>query len=625
MKEKTKFFTPADIIYKIGSIIVLAFFAVMFISLVFFNNSADYLAGAPRRVLQFIIALAALFGLYLLMLLARKFFIKIKFKFGTTLFVACFLMYLCQYYIALRASAEFGWDPGNIVTISVGSLIEPGVYVSYLSAAPNNMFLFYIVRLLIWFFNKIGFSDFWLGLSLFNAFCINLGIFILCITVKKLWGSKTAGMFFILSALLVGLSAFVILPYSDTFCMPFVSAMCLFAVKANEAKTNKKRILFAALFGVMFAFGFLLKAFVLSVAASLFVVYFIGAVIKNTRKKKTAKIFLKRLAAGILASALAFSAIYAGHKIFTDNQKYVTLHKSIEIPLWQYTIATGMSLTYVNDENGLYERYGFFNGDVFEYSAAYEEETTQKKKEYYEDYIKSALKEWGFFGYIQFLFNKARYVTSEGFFGWGENGNCSIKGSPFSDYKDQRIKQIKDAIEMLNNADDKLKEDAGEEEIARRIEELKNILDEYERNYFLHSDYYNNYDLNIFTSFYYPEGKYIGVYLDIVSGVWAVVLLGVVFGCLFPLFPWRRHVKKGFNAELFLRLIPFMVLFIMLFTEAHGRYVFGYVPVFCAASAHGWMSFIKFVKTRLPAPVTVSLPDPEPLPESEPEEEDPLV
>jgi len=623
-KQKQKFFTAPDIIYKVGSVIVLAFFATMFVSAVFFNNSADYLASVPRRILQFAIALIVLFLLYRLMLVMRRFFIKAGFKFETVLFLSCAVLYLMQYYIALQISTQIGWDPGNIVNDTTASLAipYPGFGSTYLSSFPNNIFLFYIVRTLAVIFREIRYEDLWLGLDLFNAFAMNLSIFIFCKTARALWGSKTAGIFFILSALLVGLSPAMIIPYSDTFGMPVVAAICWFALKANAAETTGKRVKYAVLFGVTLAVGWLLKPFVLAIVASLFIVFLIAVLVK----RKSSKIFLKRMTAGILAAAVAFTAAVAGCKVFNEHQKFVVIDKSKSIP-YSYTAAMGIVETYIINDTGMHTRYGYFSGYVNELIAV-GESMTEEKNAVYVDYIKYALETHGFFGYIRFLFNKARWLTSEGFFAWGSNGAGALKTSPFRELRDMSVKQNEELLESLKNATDeeieatiKDRKEKGEDadresiekEIAEEIEKIENTLYQYQINPFLFS---YDYDLNFFTSFFYPEGQYIEVYLDIISGIWAVALLGVAFGCLFPILPWKRHTRRGFNPELFLRLIPFMILFLLLFTEGNGRYVFGYVPVFCVVSANGWRCFIEFAGKKLkkkPVPV-------EPVIEAIPEE-----
>ncbi|MDR0222133.1 MAG: hypothetical protein LBI38_01155 [Oscillospiraceae bacterium] len=544
----------ADVIYKIGSITVLASFAVLFVSLVFFNNSADYIISAPRRILQLIIALAAFFTVCFAAVFFGKLLKKSSFSFHTLLFAACGLLFTAQYFICLNISAETGWDPGNMVNGALYSLYFEKFSVPWLNMFPNNTFIFFFVRGVFWIFDKIGIEDTWLGLDLLNAFFMNLSAFVFCVTVKNLWGGKAAWIFFVFAVPMVILSPWMIIPYSDTFSMPVVAAACYFIIGANRAKTRRKRIFFAVMSGFAAAAGWMLKPFVLSVFASLAVVYFIAALsgkIKG-KKKKSAKIFFKRTLAGFAAASVSFAVFYAGFQIYATNQNRVVIDNSVAIP-YTYTFAMGMVETFIIDENeNVYKRYGFFSGYVNDL-ASMAEDKTETKHEAYVDYVKFALSYYGPLRYAEFLFNKARWITSEGFFFWGGNGAGALKGSPFLKIR-------------------------SEESLAE--------------NAFI---YTVDDDMNFWSSFFYPEGKYVHIWLDIVGGVWAVVFLGVVLGCLFPLFPWKRRVKRGFNPELFLRLIPYMLIFMMLFTEAAPRYLLGYVPVFCAVSANGWTRFFTFV------------------------------
>lgn len=530
-KKNRERFNENKIVYIITlfiSIILLLVFFGLLISLAFFNNSTIIIDMIGQIIMAFLLAVI-IFCLNKSFSIFNRLLNLVKASFAAKLLIAFTCLFVMQMYIAVNISTSpgFHWDVGAIVYFAIDAAhSEIPLYSDYLSVFSNNTFLFFIIYHLILVFQFIGVTDYWLGLTVFNILCINISLLSSILIIKRAYpSSDTIIIFFIISSLLLGLSPWVIIPYSDTISAPLVSLLVLFCILTSQAKTTVSRIVFASLCGVLFAIGWLIKGTIIAVVAALLAVLLLSVVhSRNTVKFRHA---LSVIAAAVLCFALSLGLF----ELYTENQNIMERDRSIRAPM-TYTIAMGLVEL---DSGRTRSSYGVWNWDVHNLRYG----TTEEQNERFIQFIRERLQYLGVGGYASFLVNKARWITSEGFFFWHMEGRICLH----------------------------------EGDTAR----------------------------NFIRDLFCPSGRHFSFWRHAVNGLWIVVLSGCFFGILFPCFKGFRSStkKKKFDADLFIRLCSFMIIIVILFTEGRSRYLISFLPIFCIVSARGYAYVIHSIKKAL--------------------------
>ena len=394
--------TLLSIFYHIINGMVCCVFFALLISNVFFNRSPMH-----SGIGTFLIVL----GLFILLLITYKIITslyrllnKCGLSFYKMLLVAFILLIPVQFILVYSIYTPIGWDPGQIAFFVHA---PAGVHSFYFSVFSSNLFIFFMFRFLNNIFTSIGMTDYWFNMSIINIIAINFAILFTCLITKELFGKKPVALVFIFSAILFGLFPYLVVPYSDTISMPVITALSFFSIKAFRSKTKKQRIVLSVICGLLFALGWLIKPHVIAVLASIFVVLFLYFI-----HKKSMKTFVSVISC-LLIGALSSAILFISFNFFVNNQVIISFDTSIRDPL-NFHIAVGL----VDVEGG---GYGGWNEEALNHVAR--DAPTHVKREAYCEFILDKLREHGFVGYIIFLTNKARWVTSEGTFFWGLEGS----------------------------------------------------------------------------------------------------------------------------------------------------------------------------------------------------------
>jgi len=213
--------------------------------------------------------------------------------------------------------------------------------------------------------------------------------------------------------------------------------------------------------------------------------------------------------------------------LFIAKQNILILDDSKRTPA-TYTIATGLVIQEVDGTDK--KLYGAWNYDVSDLHYG----TTEEMNERFVSFIQDKLREYGVFGYIEFLFNKMRWVTSEGFFGWLTEGG--------------------------GNAD------------------------------------FFDPEANILRSILYPNGRFYAQYLYAANGLWIVIFFGMCIAMLMPCFTGFGEDRLRCSFDLFLRLTVFFGIAVILFTEGRPRYLISFMPVYCLVSVSGYSYVAKLFR-----------------------------
>jgi hypothetical protein len=525
MKQYYSKYKAAYILTLLTSIAIFVFFFVLFISLCFFNNSTPISGIVIDIIGQLLMALVFIFVIFLLYkgLLSIwnvRYFKNIPFL--IKLSIIFMFLFIVQVFLVLNLRIPVGGDVGAVINPAAHALYEAPIQSNYLSKWQNNLMLFFIIHHFKRFLLLINFTRMSFGLLLLNILLVDISLFISIITVKKIYpSSKRVILLFILFSLLVGLSPWLIIPYSDTFLMPIVSLFVLLCLMIVKSTNIAKQVVLTCVCGLLFALGWLIKPTMIAVIAALFVIGIIYLVQKNK------EVSLRQTGVLLLSGSLVFVLSMGLFNLYTEKQNIIDLDKAARTPA-SYTIATGLVERPIDMTRNV---YGAWNFDVHNINHG----TTEEKNENFYIFIKEKLSELGAVNYSLFLFNKARWMTSEGYFFWMREGGFVRFPNPEGGL-------------------------------------LKDI--------------------------FYTNGEYFSIYLHTINGIWIIVFLGLCIGMFASCFTGFGNNKMKNSFDLFLRLIVFFSVFVLLFTEGRSRYLLSFLPVFCIISVNGLSYIEKIIKNN---------------------------
>ncbi len=135
--------------------------------------------------------------------------------FKRVVLIGTIILIVLQFFIIAGARFIAGWDVWFITNIGDTTQME------YFSRYPNQLFLYGVFSGIAHFLQSFGISNYYLGLiclsSLSVAACVPMTAYI----AKRMAGDAVGYGAFVLSAVMCGLSPWIMVPYSDTFGMFF--------------------------------------------------------------------------------------------------------------------------------------------------------------------------------------------------------------------------------------------------------------------------------------------------------------------------------------------------------------------------------------------------------------------
>lgn len=408
------------------------------------------------------------------------------------------------------AYVPIGWDVRDIVQTAAGERLFTLYFLRY----PNNTLMTACFKFVYLFARKFG-MDCWLSSLLLGALATDTALALGTLAVKKLFGLRAFYLSIWFSIFLFALHPTLSTPYSDTMSMPFVAGFFYCGVQFFQAKTRRKKSVYAFLCGITLLFGYYIKPTVLiaGIAAA------IGLLLRfkkpNRQQIGSVLLCLLLFAGGGLSAYVGNEAAegYIHQMLPTEQER-----DAVEFPLSHFLM---MGL---NEREDNY--YGYFRGDVNTTALV---SGKAEKTELHKTIIRARLTAFGVGGFLEHCLNKAIWVSTDGTFYYGGEG----------DFHDGNAKT-----------------EGG----------LRGFLQNY---------------------IYTETDAYRLFFANYMQAVWLVVQVGVVLSCLrkaHSLTPEQRF------ARFFLQLSLFgLTLFLMLF-EARSRYLFLYLPYYCALAGIGFAS-----------------------------------
>lgn len=448
------------------------------------------------------------------------------------------------------------WDPSGAISSTINAATAPGQFDQYLSHYPNNALLFTLefipAKILVAATGgRLSFTALSAALMLFmqlvNVIVIDCSIVLLRRIMIGI-SERAAGYAFLMMVLLLGCSAWIVVPYTDTLSLlPSLWLMALI-IKALRTTTQgdqptASRSRFAHLpdigrfivIGVASSFAYAMKpSTVIPLIAFLIIWLFLNL---GTRILTVWLPAMMAIVIGFMAVALPLNAIE--HKAFNFDAGQA-------VPMTHFMMM------------GMQGHGGYNQDDV---DATFARPTAKEKTQYNLSVIGKRLSAYGIDGYLAFLMKKSYYNTAQGELGFSQ----SSSGVP----------------ETVTSNGDK-------GTIVLAVGADHNPVNKY-----------NVLPLIWVQDLLLGNGSGHGIYMLIMQVVYVIVVLGMA---MFTVAQYRR------NNDLIKATVPIWLVlsilggytFLLLFEGGRARYLIQYLPLMLMASALGWAALRERTKTTSP-------------------------
>ena len=325
-------------------------------------------------------------------------------------------MIAVQFIIVNNYYFRTGWDPRNLYFIAneyvkLGDLniVGKDFNYTYLSTFYNNLT---ICRFYCFVASHIKGIDVYRSLVTINCIIIDLTLILMLrvlsnFKVKK--KNKIIGLLFFI--LLIGVSPWILVPYTDTFSM-FMITIILY----NYTKNNKKFYNYISI-GFWLVLGYFIKPTAVIIGIAIAIIEIIKLFNKIFKKKDMLEIFKKYL----IAILMIVIGVFLGFVVekMLEKQYPFDINRIYSLTIYHYFM---MGLN--EETKGAFDVDDFWN--------TYNIQDKEERKEYNIKVWKERLKELD----VKFLLDKLDFIYDDGTFAWEEEGffYCTK-----FEYKDERL------------------------------------------------------------------------------------------------------------------------------------------------------------------------------------------
>ena len=394
-----------NIFYKlIRFISIFMFFYIIFL-LLLIDTNVNYIHMNNSKFSNCIVVLFLIIAILILRKVSVKFrkcnmkaeYIDIIIK------ILFFGLLFFQFIVIESILFKTRWDVEQIMN-AANDLSKTGVlsnnnYYSqypYFDIYPNNVLLTFIFSLIIRLGNMFNFHNGYKMCVCVGTLLVDLSGIFLSKTVYNLTeNNKLKLLSFILFVLLIGISPWFLIPYSDTYSI-FLTTLVLY----NYTKKEKKYLNYFAI-GLISCFGYLIKPTCLIVLIAIFIVEFYLLLLRNN--KFNSKSIMK-----ILACLLGVTVIFFYNSIICKYIKYEQNYKYTFTPYHYLMMGTNCETL------GTYSSEDVLNSiNIMDYNKRIE----YNKKVFMERFNSMTLVEK-----IKFYSKKILINYNDGTFAWGREG-----------------------------------------------------------------------------------------------------------------------------------------------------------------------------------------------------------
>lgn len=413
------------ILYRLINLLFFAIFLSISILLLFINPWIDYIT---KKTFLFSNTTLLLFGVLafgIIVLVWRRIHpqaSKFMKRYATRyILISSMILFCIQIFISYHIHFATGWDVGNAV-IPAAKMIASGNSLKdinpYFSIYPNNIALVWIFAELIKIKNSIssiaGSNDL-IIIIVMNCFISTLTGILLYKCVERLTNIHWAVFSWILYVLLIGLSPWFVITYSDSLAL-FLPILIYFIYTGHFSE--KFIVIKWVLIGMLSFLGFYIKPQVIIILIAIMITE-IWKMIHSTFREK-----MKTL--GIVCIlGIAFLLSGSINQSIIRNAGFVTNEE--DVLGWSHFVMMGL-----NDE-----RDGVYSEEDVSYSVSFKTLSERKAANLAE--IKNRLNNFGVSKYLDFLSRKTLVNYGDGTFAWSQEGGFYME--TYED-KDPRISPL---------------------------------------------------------------------------------------------------------------------------------------------------------------------------------------
>ncbi|MCV2498195.1 hypothetical protein [Melissococcus plutonius] len=322
------------------------------------------------------------------------------------------VLFMLQVGLLIKITTPIGWDVFDIFHSITTENKEYSKIV--LSLNPNNTFFFfmmYFINKFLHFIDVTGsWSNTWLSWQIVNCLFIDISLFLFYQAAKRVFNKVVASIAYSLFFLSLGLSPWLLVPYTDTAVLLFISLILFTYSIFDHVKSSIGKAILLLIIGMELASCFLMKP------SS--IVFFLAFLCIKTLKLMLVehnKQALKIIIVISLFLCIGVSYTVKSFRYFVNKQTITEIDKQQAKP-WTLFVMMGLTGT------------GGYN-DV-DTKAVNQLPTQEEKKAYTIKIIQERLKDKGFFGYLHFLAKKNIHNTANGDFDWGWDGGKLTAETP---------------------------------------------------------------------------------------------------------------------------------------------------------------------------------------------------
>jgi hypothetical protein len=168
--------------------------------------------------------------------------------FGRVVVSAAILLFLLQVILVWCAGFTSGWDVSKLVDVS--NPTSDGM-VSYYSTFPNQLFLYGVFRRIAVLTALMGVHKTYAVLAIGGCFCVTTSILLVTLVARQVFGLKSAYLTNAISAVFIGLSPWVMVPYSDTYGTLCPALVLFFYVCIKRRTSRVAGVVFFSIIGYL--------------------------------------------------------------------------------------------------------------------------------------------------------------------------------------------------------------------------------------------------------------------------------------------------------------------------------------------------------------------------------------
>lgn len=347
-------------------------------------------------------------------------------KFLILLWGMALVLFAVQWFISYHIYFFAGWDPSIVVGyayyIAAGekTVGDFWYYSQYTNQIPVTALLGWIQELPCF----LGYNVWaYYVCILVDCALINLAGVFAALSLRRLTKSASVALLaFALFAVLVGISPWMVVPYTDTYGILFPSLVFYLYLRTGEAGSKKRELLLWFLIGLMGRFGMMIKPN----SGMVFIAILVMEAVKLIGEKKQVKLtILQHL--GMIAAALL---LLAGVQKIMIAYTGCILNEDIRLTYTHYLM---MGL---NEET-----VGSYNSDDYAFSSV--QPTVAERQAANLQVVRERLKDYGVGGYLYFLVRKTLTNYNDGTFSWWMEGGFNMKdSSKYQTLLTQRLRRL---------------------------------------------------------------------------------------------------------------------------------------------------------------------------------------